>query len=131
MALLRLRRPDDDGRGRHPGARLRPGKPPAGRNVATGKLRALARAYPQAIAGTPTRYAFDAKARVLTVRWTPTRVEQTRIATPKVQYPHGYVVRVSGGVVRSKPGATILRIAAAKGARGRCGSGRADQPALG
>ena len=94
-----------------------PARPPTGHNVATGKLRALARAYPQAIAGTPTRYAFDAKARVLTARWTPSRIEDTRIATPKVQYPHGYVVRVRGGVVRSRPGATILRIAARKDAK--------------
>lgn len=94
-----------------------PARPPRGRNVATGKLRALARAYPQAIAGTPTRYAFDPRARVLTVRWTPTGRAQTRIATPRLQYPHGYVVRVRGGAVRSKPGATILRIAAHRDAR--------------
>jgi endoglycosylceramidase len=93
-----------------------PAKPPRGRNVATGKLRALARAYPQAIAGTPRRSDFDPKPRVLTVSWTPTRREDTRIATPELQYPHGYVVHVSGGVVRSKPGATVLRIAAKKGA---------------
>jgi endoglycosylceramidase len=94
-----------------------PAKPPTGANVATGKLRALARAYPQAIAGTPRRWDFDPKPRVLTVSWTPTRREDTRIALPKLQYPHGYVVRVSGGAVRSKPGATILRIAADRGAK--------------
>ena len=54
---------------------------------------------------------------MLTVRWTPTGRAQTRIATPRLQYPHGYVVRVRGGAVRSKPGATILRIAAHRDAR--------------
>ena len=94
-----------------------PAQAPTGRNVATGKLRALARAYPQAVAGTPQRWRFDPRTRALTVSWTSSGAGETRIATPKLQYPRGYVVRVSGGVVRSKPGATILRIAAQKGAK--------------
>ena len=39
---------------------LDPARPPTGDNVARAKLAVLSRAYPQAVAGTPERYRFDA-----------------------------------------------------------------------
>ena len=106
MALLRLRRPDHPGPGRRPGADQGPEKPPRGSNVFWGKLKALARPYPQAIAGTPIRWSFDPATRKFELVYTTKRADghgrfergTTKVFVPKIQYPDGFRVRVTGGL---------------------------------
>ncbi|MGZ8665996.1 MAG: cellulase family glycosylhydrolase [Solirubrobacterales bacterium] len=75
-----------------------PRKPPRGSNVFWGKLKALARPYPQAIAGTPIRFNFDPDTRKFELVYTTKRADGSgRFATsiskvfvPRIQYPHGF-----------------------------------------
>ncbi len=98
-----------------------PAKPPRGDNVDHRKLRALAVPHPMRVAGTPASYKFERDRRIFTLRWTPQKAGAlpgrfragavTTVAVPRLQYPHGYQVLVSGGRVLSEPGARVLRIA--------------------
>lgn len=98
--------------------------PPRGGNVAWRRLRLLARAYPQVIAGTPMRWSFDPGTRRFELAYETRRMggrrfragATTTIATPRLQYPHGYRVAVRGARVTSRPGARLLTIAARRGA---------------
>lgn len=102
---------------------LDPAKPPTGANVLTDKLKALAEVYPKAVAGTPTSYSFaDGVFRLV---YRTARVSghgsfpagaETDVAVPRIQYPHGYQVAVTGARVVSKAGATTLRITSLRGA---------------
>jgi endoglycosylceramidase len=96
-------------------------KPPAGANVKAAKLDVLERAYPQAIAGTPTAWGYDEAAARFTLRYrTSARVAAgaaTEISIPRDDFPHGYRVRVTGARVLSAPGATLLRLRNRAGAR--------------
>ena len=79
------------------------------------------------MAGTPTSYAFDRDARVLTLRYSTARAgalpgrfaagSRTTVAVPRLQYPHGYRVRVAGARVVSPPGARTLVLALRAGVR--------------
>jgi endoglycosylceramidase len=97
-----------------------PSKPPTGANVNAAKLKVLAEPYPQVVAGTPTSWAFSAG--VFTLTYTTAKVGGGRFATgaesdiavPKVQFPAGYHVQVSGGRVLSAPNAPVLRVAATR-----------------
>jgi endoglycosylceramidase len=98
-----------------------PAKPPRGANVETAKLALLARPHPEAIAGTPTLIRSDPASHRFTLRYTTRRPSGrgrvgrravTRIVVPRLQYPHGYRVRVRGGRVRSRRNARILRVSA-------------------
>ncbi|HWU33064.1 MAG TPA: hypothetical protein VN108_09320, partial [Marmoricola sp.] len=89
-----------------------------GANVNRGNLKLLARTYPQLVAGTPISWSFTAEAfhfTFSTKRATSAgyfgRGAQTIIATPRVQYPRGYRVRVTGGYVISKANAAVLVVA--------------------
>lgn len=70
---------------------------------------ALERPYPQAIAGVPVDYGFDADSRRFTLRYTTTLASgrqadatvTTTIHVPARHYPDGYAVRVHGGTVIS------------------------------
>ncbi len=81
-----------------------PSKPPRGSNVFWGKLKALARPYPQAIAGTPIRWSFNPATRKFELVYTTQRADghgrfergTTRVFVPKIQYPDGFRVRVTG-----------------------------------
>ena len=81
-----------------------PQKPPRGSNVFWGKLKALARPYPQAIAGTPIRWSFDPETRKFVLVYSTKRVSghgrfklgTSKVFVPKIQYPHGYRVTTSG-----------------------------------
>jgi endoglycosylceramidase len=57
---------------------------------------ALIRPYPHAVAGEPTAWSYDAKARTFTLRFAP-REGVTDIAVPARAYPGGRVVTVEGG----------------------------------
>jgi endoglycosylceramidase len=80
-----------------------------------GKLSAtsqsLSRAYPQAVAGTPTSFSFDPASGEFHLLYVPNQ----HVAAPTVifvpvllHYPHGYQAQVVGGTVVSKAGASHL-----------------------
>jgi endoglycosylceramidase len=102
-------------------------KPPRGANVFHAKLKALARPYPQAIAGTPIRFGFDPATRKFELVYTRKRVNgngsfrrgYTDIFVPKLQYPDGVNVSTDGGsvtglhqhfYVRPHPGAKRIKL---------------------
>ncbi len=95
---------------------LDPARPPRGANLKQPTLDALARAYPQVVAGTPLAWRFDRATRRLTLRYRPAR-GVTEIAVPRRRYPRGYRVTVRGARVRSRPNAPTLRLVARPGAR--------------
>src|SRR5205807_5754565 len=78
------------------------------------------------IAGTPLAWGFDAAARKFTLRYRIARASGhgrfrpgsiTQIATPAMVYGGHYAVRVRGGAIVSKRGASSLRIASCRRAR--------------
>ncbi|WP_244130294.1 cellulase family glycosylhydrolase [Burkholderia sp. BCC0044] len=80
---------------------------------------ALVRPYPQAIAGTPTRWRFDPTTQHFELRYATRPAgpalrpgATTQIFVPDYRYPHGYRARVTGGTVTSAPNARALRVAA-------------------
>lgn len=86
-------------------------------------LRAYARPYPTATAGTPLSLSFDADSGELVYRWAtrgPDGVDRERLATeiamPYPSYPHGYHAQVTGGRIISEPNAPMLEIRATHGA---------------
>jgi endoglycosylceramidase len=102
-----------------------PREPPRGENLNRDKLLASARAYPQAVAGTPLSYGFDNETRTFELTYSTTtpagrvlrrRGAGTRIVLPRVQYPDGYEVEVTGASRVSKPGARIMRLRRERGA---------------
>lgn len=104
---------------------LDPHAPPVGANVDQNKLAALAVPYPAVTAGTPTSYHFDRTSHVFTASWTTRRYDgggtfgagaRSRVAVPRVAYPHGYTVAVRGGHIVSKPDKPWLVIAQDAGA---------------
>lgn len=105
-----------------------PAKPPTGANLNKPLLGALTRAYPQAVAGTPTSYGYVPSTGVFRLRYTTAKVgggwfaagARTRIAIPAGSYPRGTRVTVAGGrvvsradhvlVIASSPGATAVSV---------------------
>jgi endoglycosylceramidase len=117
--------PTTSGPGRNQALVLDPARPPRGANLDTGKLAILSRPHPEAVAGTPSDYGFDAAAHRFTLRWTPQRADGhgrfgpravTDVVVPRRQYPRGYAARVSGGRVRSHANSRLLRVTARRGA---------------
>ncbi len=117
---------------------LDPAKPPAGDNVVAKKLAVLSRAYPQAVAGTPERYRFDAERKRFDMTYSTARVgggsfkrrADTQVFVPGRHYTRGYDVQVSGGeaisapssphlVVRNCTGRAKVTIAVTAGSGGR------------
>lgn len=101
-----------------------PAKPPVGANINLPVLRALARAYPQAVAGVPLSFSFDPVTRAFRLTYTTRPVGggrfgadvRTDIAVPPVTYPNGYRAVVVGGRAVSRAGAPVLSIVANPGA---------------
>lgn len=99
-------------------------KPRFGGNRA-GLLRAYARPYPEWTAGTPVSLSFDPDSGEMRYRYTTTLPEGrvaradllTEIRIPKVQYPGGYKVEVTGGMVVSAANDATLKIRNVPGAR--------------
>lgn len=84
-------------------------------------LRAYARPYAAATAGTPIALTFDADKGTLDYRWTTRGPDgkdryrlTTDIAMPAPSYPQGYSVTVEGGRVLSAPDASVLKVVANK-----------------
>lgn len=101
-----------------------PRLPPEGDNVTQALLAALARPYPQIIAGTPQVWSFDPTSKQFAFDYTPARADgqgrfadgaETTVFVPEIQYPNGYRVEVTGGRVLSAPNARLLVVAANPG----------------
>jgi endoglycosylceramidase len=103
-------------------------RPPHGANVNRAKLLTLARPYPRAVAGRPRSYSFDPTTRRFELTYS-TRAAQrgelgrrlgrevkTEIFLPRIQYPNGYAVEVSGARIASRPGARVLKLERRRGA---------------
>lgn len=95
-----------------------PELPPIGANVNTANLDTLAEPYPQAVSGTPDSYSFENG----TFQFSYSTDEpdglgsfpagsHTTISIPKVEFPNGYQVSVTGGEVLSGSNAAELVIA--------------------
>ena len=99
-----------------------PSRPPRGDNVKREKLRMLARPYPRAVAGTPQSFGFDPGERRFELSYSTHAPEgqalgrrlarriDTEVFLPRIQYPDGYAVEVSGAEVVSDRGARVLRL---------------------
>jgi endoglycosylceramidase len=105
---------------------VNPARPPRGANLVTGTLRALVEPYPQVIAGTPSAWSFDHSSRTFALSYSTHRAggrgrfgrgSVTEIAAPPLVYGGRYGVRVLGGAVVSRRGASVLRIAACRRAK--------------
>ncbi len=105
---------------------LDPSKPPTGANVVLPTLRALVEPYPQVISGTPLSWGFSPSSRTFKFRFTTARARGrgrfesgsvTEIATPALVYGGHYAVRVTGGAIVSRRGASTLRIVSCERAR--------------
>jgi endoglycosylceramidase len=82
-------------------------------------LRAYARPYPAATAGTPLSLTFDADAGILEYRWAtqgPDGVDRTHLKTeirmPSPSFPRGYRAVVTGGRIISAEDASMLVVRA-------------------
>ena len=113
-----------------------PSQPPTGANVKQAKLDALARPYPQLIAGTPSGYGFDEATRRFHLAYSTRGPAGKRFKTRRVKgkkrvvrrkspeteifvggghYPGGYRAVAKGGGIASKPGKRVLRVIACPG----------------
>jgi endoglycosylceramidase len=103
---------------------LNPAVAPTGTNLYTPQLNVLVRTYPQAVAGTPTSWAYTASSGAFSLTYSTTPPSGTTLAAgatttifvPARQYPRGYTVTVSGGSVVAGNGTTSLSIAKNAGA---------------
>jgi endoglycosylceramidase len=79
--------------------------------VKEGKLKLLARAYPQRIAGSDAKWSFDPDARRFEMTWKPSRDGETVIALPlSVHYREGYSVQATGArAVGERDGRLLVR----------------------
>lgn len=74
-------------------------------------VRALARTYPMAVAGSPSSISFDPDSGAFELVYTPNPAARapTLVFVPvSVHYPHGYCAAASGGTILSAKGATDL-----------------------
>lgn len=100
-----------------------PALPTSGNDNREASLRALARPYPRATAGTPLKLSFAGDTGTLDYEYATTGSKGkrhpgggiTEIAMPKANYPAGYTVAVAAeqATVISKPDAPVLRLRAA------------------
>lgn len=87
------------------------------------KLEILERPYPQAVAGTPSSFGYDAASNTFTLRYSTVLPDgssgaglRTDIYIPALHYPAGYAVQVQGGHAVSAARAARLQIVADPGA---------------
>jgi len=99
--------------------------PPTSANLHLPVLAALARPYPQVVAGTPVAWNFDPTTKAFTFTYTTNRADghgvfpagaETQISLPPIQYPGGYSVKVTGATVTSQPGSSVLTLSSAPSA---------------
>ena len=94
-----------------------PKLPDVGNGNRVALLRAYARPFAEATAGTPEMTSFDPEKGVLTYRYATKLANgrratggETEIRVPAIQYPNGYKVAVTGGKVLSAAGAPVVRV---------------------
>jgi endoglycosylceramidase len=93
-------------------------QPLASPNLNLSVLTSLTRPYPTLVNGTPTHLAFDAATATADLTFTTTRPDGHRapwplrsvVVVPKLRYPTGYAVTVSGADVTSRPCAPTLTL---------------------
>ena len=85
--------------------------------MADGRLRStalvLSRAYPEAIAGTPIRFAFSPATDVFDMTYVPNhhiRAPTLVFVPTALHYPHGYCARTTGARITSARGSDLLRV---------------------
>jgi endoglycosylceramidase len=87
--------------------------------VKLAKLAVLERPYPQATAGTPGALSFDAATKTFEYSYTPRCAGgPTEIYVPKLHYPRGYSLDLTGARAISPPGSSRLKLEALPGAAG-------------
>ena len=110
-------------------------KPPTGSNLKSDKLGVLSRVYPQAVAGTPSRYDYDPEKKTFELEYSTARVgggsfafgADTQVFVPRLHYPRGYDVVVQGAepasaantqelILRTCPGRSRVKLSLAPGA---------------
>ena len=118
--------PTTSGPGAQQAIVLDPKKPPTGSNLNLPTLRVLVEPYPQLIAGTPLAWAFNSTSQTFTLKYSTARASGhgsfgrgavTQVATPAFVYAGRYAVRVSGGAILSRRGASLLQIGACRHAK--------------
>jgi endoglycosylceramidase len=118
--------PTTSGPGAQQAIVLDPAKPPRGANLNLPTLRTLVEPYPQVIAGTPLSWGFAPSSRTFTLRYSTARADRhgrfaagsvSEIATPALVYGGRYRAVVAGGVVISRLGAGVLRVASCRRAQ--------------
>lgn len=101
-----------------------PAQPLTGANLNSSHLDVLVRPYPQAVAGTPTRWSFNTTTGTFRLAWStasPSGVHlapgaTTAVFVPALQYPNGYRASVVNGSIVSGLGSPLLGIVANPGA---------------
>ncbi len=92
--------------------------PPSGSNLNSAVADALIQPHPLAVAGTPQSLDYEAATHTMTFNWTSKRVgggkyskgSVTSVQVPRLDYPNGYSVHVTGVTVTSKPCSPILTL---------------------
>jgi endoglycosylceramidase len=87
-------------------------------------LKALVRPYPLALAGTPASLSYDSATHAMDLQYTTRSPDGDRyprslasvISVPRLQYPDGYRVAVTGATVTSRAGADRLTLRTDPGA---------------
>ena len=101
-----------------------PREPPRGANVNRAKLRATARPYPRAVAGTPLGWGFQPGNREFGLAYStrapngkrmPPRIK-TEIFLPRIHYRGGYRVELEGARRVSRRNAKVLKLKRRRGA---------------
>jgi Glycoside hydrolase family 5 C-terminal domain len=100
-----------------------PKRAPSGDNVRAAKLAVLARPYPQAVAGTPTAFGYDAGTGRFTLSYASARLgggrfrfrADTQVRVPRRLYPKGYDVSVKGGEAISLSNTGSLHLRSCRG----------------
>ncbi len=86
-------------------------------SVKAEKLSLLERPYPQATAGVPLALSFDAATRTFQYSYTPRCAGgPTEIYVPKLHYPHGYTLELTGAHTTSPPNAALVKLESLKDA---------------
>jgi endoglycosylceramidase len=101
-------------------------KPPKGKNLNSSTLEALVEPYPQVVSGTPLSWGFNRESATFSLKYSTQSADGkksfrarslTQSATPKLSYPSGYAIQVTGGKAVSKPGSNVLSVASCPGAK--------------
>jgi hypothetical protein len=98
--------------------------PPTPDNIKQPAMDALARPYPQVVAGTPTGWSWDDATKVFELSYSTTLPAgqpapagaETEVFVPLRHFPDGYRATATGGEVLTAPSDRLLRVRACAGA---------------